>query len=65
MLFMLLVLMGTSAMADLIVTVPPSTVAAWPIGTGFEPGEVRETMNFLGPFSDTPIEIRGWGRQRG
>ena len=43
-------------MADLIVTVPPSTVAAWPIGTSFEPGQVGETTNFLGPFSDTPIE---------
>ncbi len=49
-----------SALASLIVTVPPSTAATWPVGTSFEPGEIAVTTNFLGPFSGMPIEIRGW-----
>ena len=42
------------------VTVDPTTSAAWPVGTSFAPGEVAATTNPLGPFSGTPIQLKGW-----
>ena len=59
-LFALFLMMAGGAMAGLIVTADPSTSAAWPVGTSFEPGEVSATTNPLGPFSDTPIQFRGY-----
>jgi hypothetical protein len=42
------------------VTANPDTSPAWPVGTFFEPGEVAQTTDPLGPFSATPIQFRGW-----
>ena len=56
----LLPMLAGSAMAALMVTADPSTSAAWPVGTSFEPGEVSATTDPLGPFSGTPIQFRGW-----
>jgi len=44
-----------------IVTADPATSAAYPVGSSFEPGEVSQTTDPLGPFSGIPIEFRGWG----
>lgn len=53
--------MAGSAMAGLIVTANPATSAAYPVGTTFEgPGEVSETTNPVGPFSNTPVQFEGF-----
>jgi hypothetical protein len=59
-LFALLLLMASGALASLIVTADPATSAAWPVNTSFEPGEVSQTIDPLGPFSGIPIQFRGW-----
>jgi hypothetical protein len=59
-LFALFVVMAGAAMAGLVVTADPATSAAWPVGQSFEPGEVSQTIDPLGPFSNIPIQFRGW-----
>jgi hypothetical protein len=56
----LFVLMAGAAMANFIVTADPSTSPAWPVGTSFEPGEVSQTTDPLGPFSGTSIQFEGF-----
>lgn len=58
--FALLLAVAGSGMAGLIITADPSTSAAYPVGTSFEPGEVSATTDPLGPFSDIPIQFKGY-----
>ena len=53
-------LLAGSAMAATMITADPSTSPAWPVGTFFEPGEVSQTTDPLGPLSGTAITFRGW-----
>ena len=59
---MLVLFVGMTAAgtAGLIVTADPSTSAAYPVGSSFEPGEVSATTDPLGPFSSIPIQFEGW-----
>ena len=58
--FVLFLDVAGSAMAGLIITADPSTSAAYPVGTSFEPGEVSATTDPVGPFSDIPIQFKGY-----
>lgn len=53
-------LLGASVVRADSVTINPDTSATWIVGTSFEPGEIAQTADPLGPFSRTPVQFQGF-----